>query len=221
MCASGDEPAAPDPKRQRLPSVVAAAAGSRGELDRELEATHGDGAYQEYELNPDQRRRARAFTSRVVRVREFSDYYFSSGRRVRDASGSLGAGFGFASLSLGQEEPIGQRGDVLELGAGIGLAGLAAASTRAPRRPHGQRWRGEPLLLPQPARTTPAMSDDSSQRTGRSLRRSRSRSSNWPTCPPIPSRTRARHPRRRFWLPQRRLPRAAPSPGSSARFARC
>ena len=88
-----DEPVAPDPKRQRLPSVVCSGGWeAQRKSIAELEATHGDGAYQEYELNLDGNDDGPY--SRKLRVREFSDYFFSSGCRVWDASAALALDLG-------------------------------------------------------------------------------------------------------------------------------
>ena len=133
-----DEPAAPDPKRQRLPSVVCSGGWeSRRSSIAELEAEHGDGAYREYELNLPGNDHEPYLCSRVLRVREFSDYFFSSGCRVWDASAAL--------ARLIWDENACQEKDVLELGAGIGLAGLAAAVDLARRVVLTDN---EPLLLP-------------------------------------------------------------------------
>ena len=53
MCASAATSLlAPDPKRQRLPSIVCSGGweSRRTGALAELEAEHGDGTYQEYEL---------------------------------------------------------------------------------------------------------------------------------------------------------------------------
>ena len=129
-----DEPAAPDPKRQRLPSVVCSGGWeSRRSSIAELEAEHGDGAYEEYELPLD----IDDPNGRKLKVRQFSDYFFSSGCRVWDASAAL--------ARLIWDENACQEKDVLELGAGIGLAGLAAAVDLARRVVLTDN---EPLLLP-------------------------------------------------------------------------
>ena len=118
-----DEPAAPDPKRQRLPSVVCSGGWEpRRTSIAELEAEHGDGAYEEYELAL----YIDAPNGRELNVRQFSDYFFSSGCRVWDASAAL------ARWILQQEVCIAKR-DVLELGAGVGLVGVAAAYAMATR----------------------------------------------------------------------------------------
>ena len=66
---------------------------------------------------------------RALSVRQFSDYFFSSGCRVWDASAAL-------RWILAQEVCVAKGRDVLELGAGVGLVvGLAAAvRPRATRR---------------------------------------------------------------------------------------
>ena len=116
-------PAAPDPKRQRLPSVVVAGGWeARRTSIAELEAEHGDGTYEEYELPLD----IDDPNGRKLKVRQFSDYFFSSGCRVWDASAAL------ARWILQQEVCIAKR-DVLELGAGVGLVGVAAAYAMATR----------------------------------------------------------------------------------------